>query len=160
MLFRPHTVGYPERGYFHFQSGCVEQKLEVVDAVNLTAVGDFLAPDAERRPRHCRQSFGADVLFAMQAHAEAPVVVATERCAYAAQEIRIAVQTADRQLALRRMLYFIESVGALLDSDAVAIANQLHQLCLLDLQHVSVFVQFTFGHLYRSSFSRIPSNPG
>jgi hypothetical protein len=69
----------------------------------------------------------------MQTHAEAAVVVATERCAYASQEIRIAVQTADRQLALRRMLYFIESVGALLDRDAVAIANQLDQLCLLDL---------------------------
>jgi hypothetical protein len=48
-----------------------QQFVEVVGAFASATVGDFLALDAERGPRHCPQSFGADVLLAIQAHAEA-----------------------------------------------------------------------------------------
>src|SRR6266566_3092003 len=82
----------------------------------------------------------------MQAHAEAARFDAAQCCADVPQQIGLTVQIADRQLALGGVLHFIECIGTLFDSDAVAIAYQLDQLCLLGLQYVSVFVRLTLCH--------------
>ena len=93
-----------------------------VGASALAAVGDFLAPDAERRPRHRRQTLGADVLFTSDTYAEVTLCDEAQRSADVPQQIGVAVQIADHQLALGGVLHFIESIGALFDGDAVAIA--------------------------------------
>ena len=54
--------------------------------------------------------------------------------AHVAQQVRFAVQVADRQLALGRVLHFVQRVRALLNGDAFAIPHKLRQLCLLRLQ--------------------------
>jgi hypothetical protein len=73
---------------------------------------------------------------------------AARRCSHVPQQIGIAVQIADRQLALGSVLHFIESIGTLFDRDAVAIAYQFYQLSLLGFRHVSVFVHSLFVILF------------
>jgi hypothetical protein len=99
-----------------------QQRVEVVGASALAAVGDFLAPDAERRPWHRRQTLGADVLFTLDTYAEVTLRDEAQRSADVPQQIGVAVQITDHQLALGGVLHFIESIGALFDGDAVAIA--------------------------------------
>src|SRR5580704_17831818 len=108
--------------------GVDQQFVEVAGAVALAAVSDFLALDAECSRRHGRQAFRANVLFAMQAHAEAAVFDAAQRSANVPQQNGITVQISDRQLTLGSVLHFIESIGASFNNDAVAIAYQLDQL--------------------------------
>jgi hypothetical protein len=110
-----------------------EQLVKVLCAFVLEAVGHLLAHDAERTRWYCRQAFGADVLFAMQADTETALSDAAERCPDIAQEIRIAVQATDRQFTLSGALYLIESIGAFFDCDTVAISYHVDQLRLLGL---------------------------
>src|ERR1700722_1267207 len=105
-----------------------QQLIEVLSAFVLAAVGEFLAHDAVCRKRHRRQAFRADVLFARQTDAETSLFDAVERRPDVPQQIGVAVQAADCQLALGGVLHFIESIGTLFDDDSVAIAYQLHQL--------------------------------
>src|SRR5258708_32154736 len=67
-IFCVLSVGFSFR---EFRLGRVYQQLvEAYRAIaGLVAISDFLALDAECRPRHCRQALRTDVLFAMQARA-------------------------------------------------------------------------------------------
>jgi len=102
--------------------GIAQQRVEVVGASALAAIGDFLAPDAERRPGHRRQTLGADVLFTLDTYPELTLRDEAQRSADVPQQIGVPIQIADHQLALGGVLHFIESIGALFDGDAVAIA--------------------------------------
>src|SRR5579863_8886618 len=89
--------------------GVAQPRVKVVGASALALVGDFLAPDAEGRPRHRRQTLGADVLFTSRTYAEVTVGDQAQRSADVPQQIGVAVQIADHQLALGGVLHFIES---------------------------------------------------
>src|ERR1700722_11698502 len=103
--------------------GCVaQQRVKVVGVSALAAVGDFLAPDAERRPRHRRQTLGADVLFTLDIYAEVALRDEAQRSADVPQQVGVAVQIKDHEFSLGGVLHFIESIRAPFDGDAVAIA--------------------------------------
>jgi hypothetical protein len=120
----------------------------------MATVSYLLAPDAERRPWHCRQALGADVLFTLDTHAEGTLFDEAQCSADVPQQIGIAVQIAYRQITLGGLLYFIESIWALFDGDAIALrisrtsSTCLTSSTLLYLSN-SLFVICAFSCLLR-----------
>ena len=98
-----------------------------------------LMEGARRLADRC-QPFRTDVLFAMQAYAEGSFVDAPKRGPHVAEQLRFAVQIADREFALRGVLHFVQGVRALLDGNSLAISHERDQLCLLRLQNIFKFV--------------------
>src|ERR1019366_4310924 len=119
--------------------GVDHQVVEALRAVRLIAIRGFLALNAERRPRHRSQTLRADIFFAMQTHPEGAFVYAPQRATHVAQQLRFAIEIADRQLALGGMLHLVQSVRALFDGNAFTIAHEQLQFRLSCLQYFFEF---------------------
>src|SRR5579871_3415269 len=117
------------------------------------AVRYFLALDTEWSPGHGHKPLRTDVFLAMQAHTERTFVDTAQRSARVSKQIGFTVEVADGQLAFCRVLNFIECVSAFLDRDSLAVSQKLLELCLLCLQGIFKFIQFTFCHLTASPIS-------
>src|SRR4029077_19004881 len=118
------TTPRPKKTRVGRLGGVDHQVVEALRAFSLIAVSDFLALDTERRPRHGCETLRTDVLFTMQTHPESSFFDAAQCTSHIPQQIRFAIEITDRQLPLGGMLYFVESIGTLFDSNAFAVAHK------------------------------------
>lgn len=106
-----------------YLGGVDEHVFEHVIAIVVIAIGLFLTLDAESSPRYRSQAFRTDLLLAVEADAERTFFQATKRRSHIAEQMRLAVQVADCELAFGSVLHFIQRIGALLDSYCITVAN-------------------------------------
>jgi hypothetical protein len=110
------------------------------------AIDLLLALDAECRPRHRIHALGRDVFLAMEAYSVGPIGDANQSAFDLPKHVRIAVEIADREFALTRQLYFVESVWRLLDYDFIPIPQRTGQFRPLRFQDALIFFQINLGH--------------
>src|SRR5580704_14853226 len=126
---------------------CVDEEIvESLVAFFLVLVGNLLALDAERRPRHCIQALGADVLLTVEADSIGSVINAMQSCTDVAEQVGLAVQVADGQLALGGVLYFVQGVRTFFDRDPITISQHLRQFGQLGFEDFFVLVHFGLRH--------------
>src|SRR5580698_8284499 len=101
--------------------GMNKNVVERIGTFFLIPVSDFLALDTVCGPRYGVQTLDANVLFAVQTHAEGAFVDAVQRRANITQKVRFPIQIANSQLTLRGVLNFIQRVRALLDRNTFTV---------------------------------------
>ena len=116
-------------------------------------VGDLLTLDTIAGPGHGVQTLRTDIFFAVQACSEAAIVNSRQRIANAPQQLGLTVEVADGQFPLRRVLDFIQRVGALLNRDSLTVSENFREFSLFHFQDFFVFVQFSLRHWVNSLLS-------
>jgi len=102
-----------------------------------TPVGDLLALDTARRPRHRCEALGADRRFALQTRSKAALVYPMQCFPHITQERGVAVHVSNRHISFGRILNFIHLVRALLDRDAFPLSQYVSQLVLFKFENLS-----------------------
>ena len=106
-------------------------------------IGSLLALDTTRRPWHGREAFWADRRFALNAGSKAAVANPSQCGFHVTQQAGLAVHVSHRQISFRRILNLIHLVRALLDGDAVPLAqypNQFGRFSFQDLLEPAISV--------------------
>jgi hypothetical protein len=109
-------------------SGSTEQVAARRLSLFKTAVYGFLAPYTELSPRHRRKPFRGDVVITLLAYPEAAFLGTTEGRLNVSQMIKVPVEITDCECTFRCLLDFFQLIGASLNSDSVAVADELLQL--------------------------------
>ncbi len=107
----------------------------------------LLTLNAESSPRHRVYAFRRNIFFAVQADSIRAVGDTCQGTFNLPQHIGIAIQIADRQFPFARQLYFIESVGRLLDGNLIPVPQRAGKFRLLRFQDFFLFLQFNLGHV-------------
>jgi hypothetical protein len=76
----------------------------------------------------------------MQADTKGAFVDAVQSRPHIAEQVRLAVQVSNRQLALSGILDFIQGIRALFDCDSLTVSQHLRQLSLFRFQDFFEFV--------------------
>src|ERR1039457_4806212 len=113
-----------------------ESPAGIARSLRFILVESVLALDTTRRPWHGREALGADRRFAVNAGSKAAVGNAPQCGFHVAQQLGLTIHVSNRQIPFRRILNLVHFVGALLDCDAVPLAQHVNQLGLFSLQNI------------------------
>src|SRR5438046_8098811 len=123
-----------------------EQRFLRFDPQFAIAVRLLLTCDAQSSPWQRVQTFRADLFLAVEARAVCAVFDAAQRCAHAAQQLRLTFQIASRQLAFCSKLHFVQCIRSFLNRNTVTLSHQLRQLDLVGLKDCLEYFQFVLSH--------------
>lgn len=135
--------------------GCIEEcGLAPFENALVTAIGGFLAADAEWSPWHRLPVPPADFLVAVHAGAEAVIVDSSQRQLNVAANRGFASQTGDRDFPLRLVVDLLGHISAafamlsklrdLADSSTCFVLNTSRKLAIAVFCHVSCLALFSF----------------
>jgi hypothetical protein len=93
-----------------------------------TAVYGFLAPYTELSPRHREKPLRGNVVITLLAYPEAAFLGTTEGRPDVSQMTEVSIEITDCECTFRCLLDFFQLIGASLNSDSVAVTDELLQL--------------------------------